>query len=183
VVVTLVFAAAFWPLLQPRLGLTNQGVEIRSLDERAMRSEAARILIRMRPWLGVGAGNFSVAVLRLAPESVSRYPEYSPVHDVLLLTTSELGLFGGLLWLCLLISPWLALWWHRQRVQMTFWWAGLSAAMAALAVVSFFDHYLWSFQQGRLMLWLVWGLWAREWAAHGAACQMNNAPGVNSNSS
>jgi hypothetical protein len=72
---------------------------------------------------------------------------------------------GGLLWLCLIVSPWIALWLRRRQVRMTPWWAGLCGAMAALTVASFFDHYLWSFQQGRLMLWLVWGLWAHEWEA------------------
>jgi hypothetical protein len=57
-----------------------------------------------------------------------------------------------------------ALWLRRRQIEMTPWWAGLSGALAALTVVGFFDHYLWSFQQGRLVLWLVWGLWAREWA-------------------
>jgi O-antigen ligase len=98
---------------------------------------------------------------------VAYYSSYTPVHSVALLATAELGLVGGLLWVCLLVSPWLGLWVRRRRVRMTAWWAGLCAAMVALTVVSFFDHYVWSFQQGRLMLWLVWGLWAREWAASG----------------
>jgi len=113
----------------------------------------------------VGQGNFALALYRLAPQAVSYYSSFAPVHVVLLLVTAELGLPGGFLWLCLIGSPWLALWLRRRRVEMTPWWAGLSAALAALTVVSFLDHYLWSFQQGRLMLMLVWGLWAREWGA------------------
>jgi O-antigen ligase len=87
------------------------------------------------------------------------------VHNVLILATAELGLGGGLLWLCLIASPWLALWLRRRRVEMTPWWAGLCGAMVAFTVASFFDHYVWTFQQGRLILWLVWGLWAREWTS------------------
>jgi len=166
VAVLLVFVLANWQLLRPRLGLVSQGVEIRSLDERVELNKAALTLIGLRPWLGVGVSNFSEALLRLTPVSVSRYRDYSPVHNVLLLTTAELGLLGGLMWLVLLISPWLALWLRRRHLQMTPWWAGLNAALAALMVVSFLDHYLWSFQQGRLIFWLVYGLWAREWTAH-----------------
>jgi O-antigen ligase len=161
----LVFVLGNWQLLRPRLGLVSQGVEVRSLDERGELNSAALTLIEMRPWLGVGLSNFSEALLRLAPGSVSKYRDYSPVHNVLLLTTAELGLPGGVVWLCLLVLPWLALWLRRRQVQMAAWWAGLSAALAALAVVSFLDHYVWSFQQGRLILWLVLGLWAREWMA------------------
>jgi len=166
VAVLLVFVLANRQLLRPRLGLVSQGVEIRSLDERVELNKAALTLIGLRPWLGVGVSNFSEALLRLTPVSVSRYRDYSPVHNVLLLTTAELGLLGGLMWLVLLISPWLALWLRRRHLQMTPWWAGLNAALAALMVVSFLDHYLWSFQQGRLIFWLVYGLWAREWTAH-----------------
>jgi O-antigen ligase len=162
--VVLVFVAANWPLLRPRLGLASQGVEIRSVEERVMLDRAALVLIQMRPWFGVGLGSFPAALFRLVPEAVSSYPSFTPVHNIFLLATAELGFLGGLLWLCLILSPWLALWLRRRQVEMTPWWAGLSGAMAALTVVSFFDHYLWSFQQGRLMLWLVWGLWAREWA-------------------
>jgi O-antigen ligase len=162
--VVLVFTAVNWPLLRPRLGLVSQGVEIRSVEERVILNKAALVLVRMRPWLGVGLGNFALALYRLAPETVSYYSIFAPVHVVLLLATAELGSAGGFLWLCLIGSPWLALWLRRRRVEMTPWWAGLSAAMAALTVVSFFDHYLWSFQQGRLMFMLVWGLWARAWA-------------------
>jgi hypothetical protein len=48
---------------------------------------------------------------------------------------------------------------------MSFWWAGLSGALAALAVVSWLDYYVWAPQQGRLLFWLMCGLWAREWLA------------------
>lgn len=166
--VVVIFGAVNWPLIRPRLGLTSEGVEIRSVGERVMLNDAALVLIRARPWLGVGLGDFPVALLRLAPETVSYYSSFTPVHIVLLLATAELGFLGGLLWLALIGSPWVALWLRRKQVRMTPWWAGLSAAIAALTVVSFFDHYPWSFQQGRLILCLVWGLWAREWTINRA---------------
>jgi O-antigen ligase len=160
---TLVFVQLNWPLLRPRLGLSSEGIEIRSVEERAMLRDAALVLIRMRPLFGVGLGTFSSALYRLAPEAISYYSSFTPVHNVLLLATAELGILGGALWLCLIMSPWLALFLRRRQVRMTAWWAGLCGAMAALTVVSFLDHYVWSFQQGRLIFWLVWGLWAREW--------------------
>ena len=166
--VVVIFGAVNWPLIKPRLGLASEGVEIRSVGERVMLNDAALVLIRMRPWLGVGLGDFSVALLRLAPETVSYYSSFTPVHVVPLLATAELGFPGGLLWLVLIGSPWVALWLRRRQVKITVWWAGLSAAMAALTMVTFFDHYLWSFQQGRLIFCLVWGLWAREWTTNQA---------------
>jgi O-antigen ligase len=169
IVVLLTFVAIYWPLLQPRLGLVSQGVEIRSVDARVMQIKASWTLIRMRPLLGVGLGNFPTALYRLAPETMAAYPVFEPVHNVALLSTAELGVLGGALWLCLLFSPWHALWLRRREMRLNPWWAGLSAALAGLTVVSFLDAYVWSSHQGRLMLWLVWGLWAREWVNSRAA--------------
>lgn len=157
------FAAINWRLLQPRLGLTSQGVEIRSVESRAMQIEAAWALMQARPFLGVGIGNYPIALYHLAQEAVAAYPVYQPVHNVLLLTTAELGPLGGVLWLALMVAPWLALWLKRRAVSITPWWAGVGGALVALGTVSFFDHYAWSSHQGRLILCLVWGLWARAW--------------------
>jgi O-antigen ligase len=162
----IVFALRYWPLLRPRLGLASQGVEIRSVEERTIEIDAVGALIEMRPWLGVGLGNFPTALYELARETVAAYPVYQPAHNVLLLSTAELGLLGGALWLALLVAPWLALWFKRRQAWVGPWWAGLSGALAGLFVVSFFDAYTWSSHQGRLLLWLLWGLWASEWSRH-----------------
>ena len=157
------FVAVNWPLLQPRLGLTSQGTEIRSVEARLLQIPAARELIRMRPVLGVGLGNYPTALYRLARDMVRAYPVYQPVYNVVLLVTAELGILGGLLWLGLISLPWLNLWLRRGQIRITPWWAGLSGALLALTTVSFFDSYVWASHQGRLMMWLVLGLWAREW--------------------
>jgi putative inorganic carbon (HCO3(-)) transporter len=157
------FVATNWPLLQPRLGLTTQGTEIRSVEARAMQVPAAWELIRMRPVLGVGLGNYPTALFRFAQEMVAAYPVYQPVYNVVLLVTAELGILGGLLWLSLVSLPWFSLWLRRWEVPITPWWAGLSGALLALITVSLLDYYAWTSHQGRLILWLVLGLWASEW--------------------
>jgi O-antigen ligase len=159
------FVAVNWSLLQPRLGLVSQGTEIRSVEARKMQIPAALELIRMRPVLGVGLGNYPTALYQLARETVAAYPVFQPVYNVALLVTAELGPLGGLLWLLLILSPWMALWLRRWQLPITAWWAGLSGAFLALIVISFLDFYVWTSHQGRLMLWLVLGLWAREWGA------------------
>jgi O-antigen ligase len=157
------FVAINWPLLQPRLGLVSQGTEIRSVEARKMQVPAALELIRLRPVLGVGLGNYPTALYQLARDTVAAYPVFQPVYNVALLVTAELGILGGLLWLFLILSPWTALWLGRRQVRITAWWTGLSGAFLALTVISFLDFYVWTSHQGRLMLWLVLGLWAREW--------------------
>jgi O-antigen ligase len=170
------FVVLNWPLLRPRLGLASQGVETRSVEARVMQFQAAGALIKEHPVLGVGLGAYPTALYWWARELVADYPVYQPVHNVLLLATAELGLLGGGLWLGLIALPWpMLLARARRRAPagradaggsgswVTPWMAGLSGALAGLIVVSFLDSYVWSSHQGRLLLWLVLGLWAREW--------------------
>jgi len=123
----------------------------------------------MRPLLGVGMGNYTVALYTLAHDMVAADGIYQPVFSVPLLVAAELGIVGGVLWLLLIASPWPALWRRRREAPVTYWWAGLSAALMALAVISFFDFYPWCSHQGTLALWVVLGLWAREWEGAVAA--------------
>lgn len=174
--IVLGFVIVNWQLLQPRLGLASQGTEIRSVESRAIQVPAAGALIQMHPVLGVGLGNYPTALYSLVREMVAAYPVYQPVYNVALLVTAELGILGGILWLSLISLPWLNIWLRRVQVQITPWWSGLSGAFLALTAVSFFDFYVWTSHQGRLVFWLVLGLWAREWQQRGAKDVTSPAP-------
>lgn len=163
-VITSTFVGLTWSGLEARLGMRTEGTEIRSVEERQTLAQGAYALIQQRPWLGVGLGNFAVALYTLARESVADYPTYQPVHAVFLLATAELGPLGGGLWLWLLIAPWWILWRGRRRVRMTPWLAAWSGALLALAAASWFDSYVWASHQGRLLQWLAWGFWAKAWS-------------------
>lgn len=161
---SLAFALTQWRLLQPRLGLTTEGVEIRSLEERAVLEAAAWALIRENPWLGVGYGNFVRAAQALEPEIQPAYPLRQPVHRVPLLVAAELGLPGVLVWLILTVGPWAAIW-ARRRI----WCSeaissgtaiGLPGALAVLTMISWFDFYPWLSHQGRLAMWILLGMLA-----------------------
>jgi hypothetical protein len=169
VVMTVTFVALNGPLVGARLGLTTEATEVQSVEMRKMQIPAALALIGMRPLLGVGLGNYTTALYTLAPHMVTADGIYQPVFAVPLLVAAELGILGGALWLFLVASPWPALWRRGRGAPLTSWWAGVSAALLALAVVSFFDFYPWTSHQGALLLWIVLGLWAREWEAPLAA--------------
>jgi O-antigen ligase len=164
VIPSALFAATQWRLLRPRLGLSVEGVEIRSADERTGLEGGAWMLIREHPWLGVGYGNFSIALWERRPAALEAYPIYQPVHRVPLLATAELGLPGGLIWLVLALGPWVTLGLQGMRWPSSHFPPGLAigimGAIASLTVISWFDFYPWFSQQGRLLAWLCWGMFA-----------------------
>jgi hypothetical protein len=89
---------------------------------------------------------------------------YLPVHNIPLLLSAELGPLGGLTWLFLLLAFVLGLRQRRAHLAQNPWFLGWSLALLALFAASFFDFYLWSWQSGRVMLWLVLGLWAGSYS-------------------
>ncbi|MEW5986374.1 MAG: O-antigen ligase family protein [Chloroflexota bacterium] len=144
-------------LLLVRLNPAGSAMETRSLDERTWLNQAALMLIRPAPLRGVGAGNFSLAVMPLADAVASVKPQ--PAHNVPLLATAELGLAGGGLWLWLMLAP-LAIAWRELRAgRLSLWAWGLTAGLLALSVIDLFDFYSWGWPQGRLLRWLFWGFW------------------------
>lgn len=162
----LLFAVTQWSLLRPRLGLAVEGVEIRSVDERAVLEASAWTLIREQPWLGVGYANFAMALLLRQPEALAAYPIYQPVHRVPLLAAAELGIAGVAIWLIMAAGPWVTIW-VRRRTWPPADTDGLiavcaAAALAALTVISWFDFYPWYGQPGRLLTWIMLALWAQS---------------------
>jgi hypothetical protein len=126
--------------------------------------QVALILTQRRLGLGVGSGNFTVAFYQLTGGGLDG-PHYQPVHDITLLATAELGPLGGALWLWLLLIPWSWLWVRRRYLRERLWFVSLSAALLGLYLVGLFDFYPWFFPQGQVLLWIIWGLWAREAAS------------------
>jgi O-antigen ligase len=109
--------------------------------------------IREKPLGGLGAG---ASVLELARRAPYGYI-VEPVHNVLLLVSSELGLPGGLLALGLAFSVvWSALR-ARRPEQILF-----TALVLGLGLIAVFDHYLWSLAPGRLLAALALGLMAGQ---------------------
>lgn len=122
-------------------------------------------LVASHPF-GVGIGNqvfYSVQNGLYQWRGMTHAWEWEPVHNIYLLIATELGILGLAAFLTLLLSiifnfgirnfPCVAL--------------SLGVAVAALMSLSLMafglvDHFLWTLQPGRLMLWLVVGL-ALSW--------------------
>jgi len=106
-------------------------------------------LLRQDPVLGVGPGNYVLA-LRERPDLVALNPQTPrPVHNTPLLLVVEGGLFvGPALALCVLAIGWQAL-----RAGPVGW-----VLVGAFAPFLLFDHLAWSFPQGLVLTGLWMGL-------------------------
>lgn len=132
---------ALWPLTQTRL-LGEGRLERFSIEERTGKIGEAVEIIKKHPWVGVGLGNYTLAV-HDELESARPGTAYQPVHNVFLLALAELGILG--LAALGFLEVFLLKWWRFFKKPEAL------AIMAALLILMFFDHFLWSLPFG---LWL-----------------------------
>ncbi len=137
-IVTAVTASIFlWPLISGRLNQTSIQ-ETRSITERVNSVGGSLKIWITHPWLGVGPGNYTIALKKLNPK-LTGY-ELQPVHNVPLLLLAELGLVG------LLICLGFSYRWLRACPE-ALWGPGL-----VLVPILLFDHYLYDLWPGIMIL-------------------------------
>lgn len=118
----------------------------RSIDtiaERILLSQAALLVASQNIILGVGSNNFILAISKLNLQSVSEVRLLQPVHNVFLLILAENGLLGLLLFSLVLLTV------SKFTKDKT----RLSLFFVVLVYLSI-DHFMWTLQQGQLILWL-----------------------------
>lgn len=158
---------AFSVLLLPNLWqtrvLTPGRLETKSSAERTTYLDEAKDLISKNWYQGVGIGNYTLAVYN--QNTSKNVWDYQPVHNIYLLVTAETGVFGGLIFLLIVIE-----FLRTSFIRMTQregrgddWFLVLTLAFLALLLIGLFDHYLWSLSFGVLLFWLIFGLWLKRW--------------------
>lgn len=93
--------------------------------------------IKSAPFFGIGAGNFPVAMAKLAPFAPW---ELQPVHNLFLLFGSEFGLIVGLSFGYLFVK----LWKNMQKIQDLTHRKMLLGLWATLCIFAFFEHLLFT---------------------------------------
>lgn len=149
-VTSVIFVAAFWPAVSARIKISggDEAVKFRVFyNKEALRSGSGILNIN---WLGVGTGNF-VNWLMKYDNKLPRYM-YQPVHNIYLLLYSETGILGAgafVLFVLALIKNFMA-----KRKPISLESAFILTIVLSILTIGFFDHFPWTLQQGRLMLWL-----------------------------
>jgi len=142
--------------LGERIAFQEIEPELGSMGERRVLISAANTVFEENAILGIGIGAAPRAFMQAFPS----FPvNYAPPHNVILNAALETGLVGGLLYLILLIAPWVALYLNRKGGFSNELLAS-SAVLLAIAAVGFFDCYPWCSWTGQLWQYLTWGVWA-----------------------
>jgi O-antigen ligase len=158
IITTIIFGLTLFPLRELFINRTTApttATEEFSLTGRAWLAEQAITVIKEHPILGVGAGSFIIQLAERAGER--NFVE--PVHNIPLLVTSELGIFGLILLVAIALSIGKSLLQSKNPNVII-----IGALLAGLAIIELFDHYLWTLAPGRLMLGFVLGLWEGQTA-------------------
>jgi O-antigen ligase len=145
-------------LLRSRFTSLSNPQETRSISERQALNQITLSLIQENPWLGLGAAQLSYHIDTYASQMSD--VEAQPVHNMPLLLTAEFGIFGGVLWLWLMLAPLILAGYQWYKSHLNLWTLSLTLSLLVLAITDLFDFYSWGWQQGRLMRWLLFGLWA-----------------------
>lgn len=140
----------YFPVIQTRLFPASNN-EISSVTERISGTREAWQIFKQHPFLGVGAGNYTVASYKLNP-TLPGY-DYQPVHNVFLLLLTELGIFGAIILLSTFAACINIL---RNNIMPRFYFL-----LGIFIILMMFDHYLFSFYAGLMLSAVYLGLICR----------------------
>ena len=147
----------FGQQIQDRLGLGPRFAEYTSDEsfvDRAKFNNVAVEMIKNKPLFGVGLRNFVVAMDDYAEERLLPYL-HQPAHNIYLLIVAESGVLALVVFLFFLFGIVRHAWVSRGEPILRY---VLVLTFFGFLAISFFDHYLWTIQQGELMFWVVLGL-------------------------
>jgi O-antigen ligase len=150
----------FWPQIITK-SIVLDHIEDYSVEGRIFYAKTAFEMIRKNADFGTGPGTFAFEMKEYVEKPHElKWWQYQPVHNVLLLIGSELGI------ICLLLFTAFISWLIGQAYfalkqkdfrEKLFLSTGLVCLFGFLIIMQF-DHYLWTLQQGQFVLWFVLGM-------------------------
>ena len=152
----------------------KQPLESISIESRQQQFDSFKTVFVKYPILGVGVGQYVPYLYKMRQETegwsyrsdfsgwlyspTSRAGNYEPIHNIFLLVLSELGIVGLLIFLSLFMGVFIEL--VRYKKKLFILNRSLIAGWVVIIVVSLFDHYVWTLQQGKLLMFTLLALTA-----------------------
>lgn len=149
----IIFTFILKDVVSPRFDSAMIGKE-QSVSERETTWQEAVSLIREHPFIGTGAGNYTLSLIQKYPS----IPVYviQPAHNVFLLVGAELGLIGLVLFIGLMYKIAASIFSSDAKVYVSS--APFFAALLTLVPSLFVDHFIWSSHFGLFLFFLLAGL-------------------------
>jgi len=144
-------ALYFSPFFTQRLFI---GLQDQAIHERLLLQGAAEKMLSINPLFGVGIGQFVPTMRTLFPGLAAW--QYQPTHNLFLLMLAEIGVIGFLFFLLFLSSLFFPALGRLRRQWSPPLFFGTTLFLTFM-ILAFFDHYFWTLQQGRLLLWFALG--------------------------
>lgn len=142
------FSTAFWPEVFSRIKISSEEEAVQ------LRVFYNKETLGSFNWFGVGPGNFVNWLM--AKDAILPRNLFQPVHNIYLLIFSEngfLGLAAFSAFLALLVRNFI----KRTKLERIHHYSIL-LIFSSFLFMGIFDHFLWTLQQGRFLLWLVLAL-------------------------
>lgn len=124
--------------------LPNTSIAVQFISDRLFLLTPTKKIILSSPLLGVGLGGYIPTLAEKIPGSFLLPAKLQPVHNLILLAVSEVGLLGVAL-LGLLTKL------NLKRILNP----QLLGVLAVIVITGTFDHYWWTLPQNRLLLLLA----------------------------
>jgi len=147
-----------------------------AIDLRFFYNKMALAMIKEKPMLGIGIGNFVnysrnfPAFLRAANKIANsggqtgqQIPEwlYQPTHNIYLLIAAEIGILGALLFIVFLLIKVIKALKPIKPKEISDLVGPMIFLFAGFLIVGLSDHFFWTLQSGIIMFWLTNGLLER----------------------
>jgi hypothetical protein len=131
-----------------------------TFNDRAFYKIVSRETISREPMFGSGPGTF---IFQIEKKTKPSEPwQYQPAHNIYLLSASETGFIGLTLFLLIIFNPLKYALdkivsretiYNEKLLKST-----LISIMIGFLFIGFFDHYLYTLQQGQIIFWLIIGI-------------------------
>lgn len=144
-------------LVLPVVGFlfSRTSIEAASISNRIQLAQIALSLIENHPWLGVGSGNFIIALSQTSFNWSWLY-WLQPVHNIFLLAAAEVGLPFLAVIIVFLLWNFRSL--FRYSLSLSPVQTAFLISLAVISITGFFDHYWLTLIQNQLLLVLVFSL-------------------------
>ena len=134
------------------------GEDKQSYENRVSQSQIALAMFRDHPLTGVGLNQYLVELPKYM--KITSFKDYQPVHNAWLLILAEMGMFGFFLLLFLILKFLIFNFKFLMKISnfLPRRQAGKFQIILIILVLSLFDHYFYTLQQGNLLIGLIIGI-------------------------